>query len=175
MIKTRIWAILGAVMLLSAALPAAAEDTLYNRLGGTYNIASTVDYLVDMIYINKSLNANPALKAVHDNTASKAGFKAMLTNWVVQETGGPKIYQPDNFGRGKSMKDSHPHLNISNREFDIIKTLCLATFYQYNIGNHEIDQLMDDLESYRKVIVTRKDEGDFTSRLKRDGVEYRTK
>lgn len=154
---------------------ASAEESLYTRLGGTYNIASAVDHLVDLIYINKGLNANPTLAAVHANEASKAGFKVMLTNWVVQETGGPKIYQPDSFGRGKSMKDSHPHLNISNREFDIIKTLCLATFYHFNIGNHEIDQLMDDLESYRKVIVTRKDEAPFTSRLKRDGVEYRTK
>jgi hemoglobin len=108
---------------------ASAEESLYTRLGGTYNIASTVDYLVDMIYINKALNANPALKAVHDRPETKAGFKTMLTNWVVQETGGPKLYQPDSFGRGKSMKESHPHLNISNREFDIIKTLCLATFY----------------------------------------------
>lgn len=163
------------ITLLGISNSASAEESLYNRLGGTYNIASTVDYLVDMIYINKGLNANPALKAVHDNEASKAGFKAMLTNWVVQETGGPKIYQPDPFGRGKSMKDSHPHLNISNREFDIIKTLCLATFYHFNVGNHEIDQLMDDLESYRKVIVTRKGEEEFTSRLKKDGVEYRTK
>ncbi len=154
---------------------AQAEDSLYKRLGGTYNIALTVDYLVDMIYINNGLNANPTLKAVHDNAASKAGFKVMLTNWVVQETGGPKIYQPDSFGRGKSMKDSHPHLNISNREFDIIKTLCLATFYHFNVGNREIDELMDDLESYRKVIVTRKNDEEFTSRLKKDGVEYRTK
>ncbi len=153
----------------------AEEESLYERLGGTYNIALTVDHLVDLIYINKGLNANPMLKAVHDREETKAGFKVMLTNWVVQETGGPKIYQPDPFGRGKSMKDSHPHLNISNREFDIIKTLCLATFYHFNIGNHEIDQLMDDLESYRKVIVTRKDEKPFTSRLKRDGVEYRSK
>lgn len=162
------------ISLLGFSTTISAEDSLYSRLGGTYNIAQTVDHLVDMIYINKGLNANPALKAVHDNAASKAGFKALLTNWVVQETGGPKIYQPDEFGRGKTMKASHPHLNISNREFDIIKTLCLATFYQYNIGNHEIDQLMDDLESYRKVIVTRKGEEAFTSRLKRDGVDYRT-
>ncbi len=160
------------VMTMMVAKPAMAEDTLYARLGGTYNIASTVDYLVDMIYINKGLNANPSLKAVHDNPASKAGFKVMLTNWVVQETGGPKLYMPDEFGRGKSMKQSHPHLNISNREFDIIKTLALATFYQFNVGNHEIDQLMDDLETYRKVIVTRKGEEEFISRLKRDGVEY---
>ena len=68
---------------------ASAEESLYNRLGGTYNIASTVDYLVDMIYINKALNANPSLKAIHDNVASKAGFKVMLTIWMVQETGGP--------------------------------------------------------------------------------------
>jgi hemoglobin len=154
---------------------ASAEESLYNRLGGTYNIALTVDHLVDLIYENRGLNANPTLAAIHANKDSKAGFKAMLTNWVVQETGGPKIYQPDPFGRGKSMKDSHPHLNISDREFDIIKTLCLATFYHFNVGNHEIDQLMDDLESYRKVIVTRKGEEPFTSRLKRDGVEYRTK
>lgn len=175
MLKNLAVSVLLAISFLGFSSVASAEESLYNRLGGTYNIASTVDYLVDMIYINDGLNANPALKAVHDNKASKAGFKAMLTNWVVQETGGPKIYQPDPFGRGKSMKDSHPHLNISDREFDIIKTLCLATFYQFNVGNHEIDQLMDDLETYRKVIVTRKGEEAFTSRLKRDGVEYRTK
>lgn len=163
------------VALVGAKPAYAEEESLYTRLGGTYAIAQTVDYLVDMIYINKGLNANPTLAAIHANKDSKAGFKVMLTNWVVQETGGPKIYQPDSFGRGKSLKDSHPHLNISDREFDIIKTLALATFYQYNVGNHEIDQLMDDLESYRKVIVTRKGEEPFKSRLVREGVEYRTK
>ena len=131
-----------------------AEDSLYSRLGGTYNIASTVDHLVDKIYLNKGLNANPKLKAVHDRPETKAGFKVMLTNWVVQETGGPKIYTPDEFGRGKSMKDSHPHLNISNREFDIILTEALETFYAFNVPNHEISQLMADLETYRSVIVT---------------------
>ncbi len=65
------------------------------------------------------------------------------------------------------MTDSQQHLNMSNREFDIIKTLALATFYHYNIGNHEIDQLMDDLESYRGVIVRSKDEAPFKSRLVR--------
>ena len=156
---------------------AQAEDSLYARLGGTYNIASTVDHLVDLIYDNKGLNANPILAALHAQKQNKAGFKAMLTNWVVQETGGPKIYQPDEFGRGKNMKDTHPHLNISNREFDIIKTLALATFYHFNIGNHEIDQLMDDLESYRFVIVTAKDEAPFKSRLVKEmvGFEYHTK
>ena len=137
------------------SLPAsAAEDSLYTRLGGTYNIASTVDHLVDKIYVNRALNANPALKAVHDNVDSKAGFKVMLTNWVVQETGGPKIYVRDEFGRGRSMKDSHPHLKITNREFNIILIECLHTFYAFNVPALEISQLMGSLESYRNVIVT---------------------
>ena len=135
-------------------LSASAEESLYNRLGGTYNIASTVDHLVDKIYVNRALNKNPALKAVHDNVDSKAGFKVMLTNWVVNETGGPKIYIKDEFGRGKSMKDSHPHLKITNREFNIILIECLHTFYAFNVPDHEISQLMGSLESYRNVIVT---------------------
>lgn len=140
----------------SFSINAVAEETLYQRLGGTYAIASTVDHLVDKIYENQGLNANPILAAIHANKASKAGFKVMLTNWVVQETGGPKIYQPDPFGRGKSMKDSHPHLNISDREFDIIMNECLHTFYTFNVPDREIKELMAGLQKYRKDIVTRK-------------------
>lgn len=159
----------------SQNVKAEEQKSLYERLGGTYNIASTVDHLVDLIYDNKGLNANPILAAIHGQRHTKAGFKVMLTNWVVEETGGPEIYMPDAFGRGKSMKDSHPHLNISNREFDIIKTLCLATFYHFNVGNQEINELMDALESYRYQIVTREDEAPFKSRLVKemDGMEYK--
>lgn len=167
---------LGALaVLLTFSTAKAEEKTLYERLGGTYNIALTVDHLVDLIYDNQGLNANPILAAIHEQQHTKAGFKVMLTNWVVQETGGPEIYKPDPFGRGKSMKDSHPHLNISNREFDIIKTLCLATFYHFNVPNQEINELMDALESYRFQIVTRKDEAPFKSRLVKemDGIEYK--
>ncbi len=146
--------VLAAISAMSVSSVASAEDSLYTRLGGTYNIASTVDHLVDKIYVNRALNANPALKAVHDNKDSKAGFKVMLTNWVVQETGGPKIYVKDEFGRGKSMKDSHPHLKITNREFNIILIECLHTFYAFNVPALEISQLMGSLESYRNVIVT---------------------
>ena len=132
----------------------AAEESLFTRLGGTYNLAQTVDHLVDKIYVNRALNANPKLKAVHDRPETKAGFKVMLTNWVIQETGGPKVYQKDEFGRGKSMKDAHPHLAITNREFNIIMVECLQTFYAYNVPDKEIKELMTDLESYRNVVVT---------------------
>lgn len=143
----------------SSVVKAGGEDpiteSIYTQLGGTYNIALTVDHLVDKIYVNKALNKNPALKAVHDADHTRAGFKVMLTNWVVERTGGNPIYQPDEFGRGKNMKESHPHLNITDREFDIIMVECLQTFYAWDVPDHLIKAIMGDLQSFRGDIVTK--------------------
>lgn len=130
----------------------AEEKSAYTQLGGIYNIAHTVDYLVDNIYRNVTLNQNPALKAVHDAAHTKAGFKVWLTNWVATRTGGPELYKPDEFGRGKNMKDSHPHLNITDREFDIIMVECLQTFYQYGLPDSLIKALMADLQSFSDIV-----------------------
>lgn len=135
----------------------AEKKSLYERLGGTYNIAITVDHLVDKLYDNHGLNANPVIAAIHSDKSTMPGFKVMLTNWVVERTGGPKIYKPDMFGRGKPLKEGHAHLNISDREFDIIMTECKQTFYNFNVPEQELGELMADLESFRDVIVTRKD------------------
>jgi hemoglobin len=142
------------------------QSTLYERLGGTYGIAQTVDYLVDQIYVSQALRVNPILKAIHEDSSTKAGFKVMVTDWVAQETGGPKIYQPDSLGHGKALKEMHAALNINDREFDVIETLCLTAFYRFNVANSDIDALMADLESYRAVIVTNKTEEPFHSHIK---------
>jgi|SRR5210317_1218160 hemoglobin len=137
-----------------AAFAEDKKESLYTRLGGIYNIAITVDHLVDKLYTNHGLNANPNIKNVHDQIQTKAGFKVWLTNWVAKRTGGPDLYKPDEFGRGKNMKDTHPHLKITDREFDIIMTECLQTFYNFNVPDQEISELMADLQSFRGDIVT---------------------
>jgi hemoglobin len=142
-----------------SALAEDKKESLYTRLGGIYNIAITVDHLVDKLYTNHALNANPNIKNVHDQIQTKAGFKVWLTNWVAKRTGGPDVYKPDEFGRGKNMKDSHPHLKITDREFDIIMTECLQTFYNFNVPDQEISELMADLQSFRDDIVTNPTEG----------------
>lgn len=135
-----------AVLLLTG--PAAAEEkSLYERLGGVYPIAATVDDLVDRLYVNGTLNANPAVKAVHDRQG-QAGFKVMVTNWVVEHTGGPKNYS------GLPLDKAHAHLNITNREFDVVMNECATTFYKFNVPKKEMDDLMALLESYRSQVVT---------------------
>ena len=67
-----------AVAMVLVAMPTAAEEkseeekSLFDRLGGVYPIAATVDDMVDRIYVNGTLNANPIVKAIH-HTPARAG------------------------------------------------------------------------------------------------------
>jgi len=94
------------------------SPTLFERLGGYNAIAATADDLTDRLYVNATLNANPAIGKFHEQ-GDKAGFKYMLTAWVVAHTGGPEHVYP-----GRSMAEAHAHLTITSREFDIVMTEC---------------------------------------------------
>ena len=130
-------------------MPPLPGPTLFERLGGYNAIAATADDLTDRLYVNATLNANPAIGAFHDKR-DMAGFKYMLTAWVVANTGGPKqVYA------GRPMDEAHAHLTITNREFDIVMTECRTTFYKFNVPERELEELMAILESYRGQIVHR--------------------
>lgn len=133
---------------LAVLAPAAAEDkSLYDRLGGYGPIAATVDDLVDRLYVNGTLNANPVVKAIHDR-GEKAGFKFIVTAWVVEKTGGPKVYP------GRTLDKAHAHLGLTNRDFDVVMNECRTTFYKFNVPAKEFDELMTMLESFRGEVVT---------------------
>lgn len=140
---------LGAGALAFVAVPASAEEkSLYDRIGGYKAVAATVDDLVDRIYVNGTLNQNPILKQIHDLN-ERAAFKLILGTWVIENTGGPKVY----FGR--TMKDGHAHLSITNREFDVILHECKETFYKFAVPEKEMGELMAALEGLRKDVVTK--------------------
>lgn len=140
-----------AAVMVGAALTAAAADekSLYERIGGYKAVAASVDHLVDNISKNKTLNQNPALKAVHD-LDERAAFKLILATWVIENTGGPKVYI------GRPMDTAHAHLNISGREFDVILHECKETFYQLGVPEKELGELMAGLEAQRERVVTAK-------------------
>jgi hemoglobin len=133
----------------AAAKPtaAAAEKSLYERIGGYKAVAAAADDLVDRIYVNATLNKNPALKAVHDLN-ERAAFKLVLATWVMENTGGPKVY----FGR--TMDNAHAHLSITNREFDVILHECKETFNKLGVPEKETGELMAGLEAQRPKVVT---------------------
>ena len=124
--------------------------SLYDRLGGIYNIATVVDDFIDRVMVDPKLNVNPAVDEAH-HRVSAAGFKYLVTEMVGWATGGPQQYS------GRSMLDSHAHLNISNGEFDALMVDLQQTFDKFEVPQVERDELVAIVESTRADIVIRKD------------------
>jgi hemoglobin len=87
------------------------QPSLYERLGGIYSIAVVIDDFIDRVMADGRLNANPAVNEAH-HRVPPAGFKYLVTEMVGWATGGPQKYT------GRSMPDSHRHLNITPKEWD---------------------------------------------------------
>ena len=84
-----------------------ARPSLYDRLGGVYNIAPVVDDLIDRVMKDQRLNANPRVDEAH-HRVSAAGFKYFVTEMLCEAAGGPQHYS------GRPMGDSHRHLMITD-------------------------------------------------------------
>jgi hemoglobin len=67
------------------------QPSLYDRLGGIYNIATVIDELIDRVMVDPRLNANPRVDEAH-HRVSAAGFKYLVTEMVGWATGGPQRY-----------------------------------------------------------------------------------
>lgn len=135
------------IQMVSSKALSAAEQSLYERLGGTYAIAVVVDDFMNRIVENGTLNANPAIDAARE-TVPLPGLKFRVIAFMVQAAGGPKVYA------GRGMKESHAHLNISEREWAAMISDLRASLYRYNVPNKEQDEVIDLVNSIKDEIVT---------------------
>lgn len=156
--NSRIAALLSAALLaLALAAPLAAQDdaaadetpSLYARLGGVYSIASVVDALIERLYVNDVLNANPKIDAAR-TAVPKAGLKYRVTSLVCQLTGGPEVYH------GRSMADAHAHLNISEAEWDAMVADFVAVLNDFDVPEKEQNELLALVGPAKADIVTAK-------------------
>ncbi len=122
------------------------EQSLYERLGNVYNIADVVDDFIDRIMVDPRLNANPAVNEAH-HRVSKAGFKYLVIEMVCWATGGPQTYT------GRSMYDSHVHLNISATEWDAFMDDLDQTLDKFGVPSGERGELIEIVLSTREDIV----------------------
>ena len=122
------------------------EKSLYERLGGTYAIATVVDDFIERLLVNDILNANPAIKEARDRVP-KAGLKFRVTALVCQVTGGSEKYA------GRSMKDSHKHLNIIEKEWKAMADDFKATLDKFKVPQKEQEELFAIVNSTKKDIV----------------------
>jgi hemoglobin len=126
--------------------PQESKPSLYERLGGVYAIAAVVDDFIDRIMDNPRLNANPKVNEAH-HRVSRAGFKYLVTEMVCWATGGPQHYS------GRSMLDSHAHLDITEEEWQVFLADFQACLDSFAVPKAEQGELFAIVQSTKNDIV----------------------
>jgi len=95
-------------------------DSLYDRLGGIDAITAVVGSFRDRVAGDDRIN----LKFARTDLAR---LTKMLIDQVCEATGGPCRYT------GRSMKEAHASMGVTNGEFDALVEDLVATLNQFNI------------------------------------------
>ena len=127
-------------------MQAQQNASLYDRLGGVYAIATVVDAFIDRIMEDPRLNANPKVNEAH-HRVSRAGFKYLVTEMACWATGGPQQYT------GRSMRDSHASLDITEEEWQAFMEDFEQTLEQFQVPQTEREELTAIVESTKADIV----------------------
>src|ERR1700682_217938 len=122
------------------------DTSLYDRLGGVYNIATVIDDLIDRVMVDDRLNANPRVDEAH-HRVSAAGFKYLVTELACQAAGGPQQYS------GRTMGDSHRHLEITEEEWGAFMDDFQQTLDKFAVPPPEQAELKAIIESTHDAIV----------------------
>jgi len=127
----------------------AAQKPLYDRLGGLKGITVVVDDFIDRLVANKTLNKNPAIDAGR-KTSPAPYLKFQVAQLVCEVSGGPCKYT------GRDMKSAHAHLNISEKEWDVMAGEFKKSLDKFKVPAAEQQELFAIVGKTKPDIVVRK-------------------
>ena len=127
-------------------MPEEKTDSLYDRLGGVFAIATVDDDFIDRIMVDARLNANPKVDEAH-HRMPPAGFKYLVTEMVCWATGGPQQYT------GRTMYDSHKDLGIIETEWQAFLEDFQTTLDKFEVPEQECQELFAIVDSTKADIV----------------------
>jgi hemoglobin len=134
------------MLILISSQTSAQEKSLYERLGGVYSIATVVDEFIETLLVNDVLNSNPKIKEARDRVP-KAGLKFHVTALMCEVTGGPIKYT------GRSMKDSHKHLDITGSEWNAMAADFKKVLDKFKVPEKEQNELFEIVGTTKNDIV----------------------
>lgn len=132
-----------------SAQQADVQQSLYDRLGGLKGITVVVDDFINRLVVNKTLNKNPAIAAGRKNSPAPY-LKFQVSQLVCEVSGGPCKYA------GKTMKESHAHLNISEKEWGVMAREFKKSLDKFKVPAAEQKELFDIVGKTKADIVVRK-------------------
>jgi hemoglobin len=107
------------------------------------------DDFINRLVANKTLNQNPAINAGRKNSPPPY-LKFQVSQLVCEASGGPCKYT------GKSMKESHAHLNISEKEWEIMAAEFRKSLNKFKVPAAEQKELFAIVGKTKADIVARK-------------------
>jgi hemoglobin len=116
------------------------ERTLYERLGGLDAITAVVEDFRDRVAADDRIN----LKFARTDLAR---LRKMLIDQVCEATAGPCRYS------GRSMKEAHGGMKVTNGEFDALVHDLVATLNQFKVPSAEQEELLAILGPLKSDIV----------------------
>ena len=97
-------------------------------------VATVIDDLIDRVMADDRLNSNPRVDEAH-HRVSPAGFTYYVTELARQAAGGPQQYS------GRSMGDSHRHLEITEEEWGAFMDDLQQTMNKFDVPPPEQEEL----------------------------------
>ena len=127
--------LVAALVLATSSVHGQATKSLYDRIGGEKALTVVVDDFV------ARAAANPKVNFLRNGTfnatpAFVSRLKSQLVTFLGQAFGGPQKYS------GKSMKESHRGMRITQAEFSALAADLQATLEKHKVGKAEIDEIM---------------------------------
>ena len=117
---------------------AAADKSLYDRLGGKTAITSVVDDFVGRVAADTRINGKFA-------NANIPRLKSMLVDQICQASGGPYA--------GRDMKSPHAGMGVSSSDFDALVRDLVAILNKFKVPEREKDELLGALSPMKSDIV----------------------
>jgi hemoglobin len=123
--------------------------TLWDRLGGEKNVRKVVDDFTQAAAADPMVNVSRNGKYKLDEPSVKY-LEQQLVDFISTATGGPLKYQ------GKSMKDIHKGMGITNAEYDALGKHVKKALEQNGARPEDVNAVLKAVESLRPEIVEEK-------------------
>lgn len=124
----------------TAAAPAQAQASLYDRLGGKAAIEAVADQFIANVGADTRINFFFA-------DTDPADFKTKLVDQLCQATGGPCVY------KGRDMKTSHAKFRIKEEHWDALVQDLIAALDRFSVPEREKGELLGLLAPMKGDIV----------------------
>jgi len=129
-----------------AAKAQGGQKTLYERLGGYNAVAAVVDDFIGRLITDKKFERF----FVGHSTDSKKRIRQHIVDQFCAAAGGPCVYT------GRTMKDSHVGLGITEDEWNAAAQHLVATLDKFKVGEREKKDLLDFVGTLKGDIVEKK-------------------